>query len=64
MEMFYDKGTSIEERVEEAVPKHIKFVDKRNQRQIDRFYEREIVLMRHLREARHEVSPFRRMIVD
>lgn len=47
----------------ESVPNHIKFVDKRDQRQIDRFYEREILTMRHLREARHEISPFRNMII-
>ncbi len=46
----------------ESIPKHIKFVDKRNQKEIDRFYEREILIMRDLREARSEHSPFRNVI--
>ncbi len=48
----------------ESIPKHIKFVDKRNQKQIDKFYEREILIMKHLRETRHEQSPFRYTIFD
>lgn len=54
------KGGQMSEK--ESIPKHIKFVDKRNQKQIDKFYEREISIMRHLREARSEHSPFRNII--
>jgi len=49
---------------EESVPKHIKFVDKRNQKQIDKFYEREILIMKHLREVRHGQSPYRNTIFN
>ncbi len=49
---------------EETVPKHIKYVDPKNQKQIDAFYEREILIMRHLQEVRHGQSPFRHTIFN
>lgn len=55
-----EKGEQMREK--ESIPKHIKFVDKGDQEQVDKFYEREISIMRHLREARSEHSPFRNII--
>lgn len=46
------------------IPHHIKFLDKNNQKQVDAFYEREILIMKHLREIRHGQSPFRNTIFD
>lgn len=56
------QGKQVKEK--ESVPKHIKYVDKNNQKQIDAFYEREILIMRHLREIRHGQSPFRNTIFN
>lgn len=54
------KGEQMREKG--SIPKHIKFVDGNNKKEVDSFYGREILIMKHLRNARSNHSPFRNII--